>query len=224
MNDKKISIILADDHRLVRKGLKAFLEDHLKLRIIAEAGNGKELLELLEHQRPDIVLLDMEMPVMNGSEALGLISRRFPGTKVILMSLYNEISYMSEFSAMGARAYVPKGSHEDVLIRAILNVYRDGYYFDPASSLKVLKGLRAERSLHPLQGGLALSKRETEILKELCSGKTNREIADICNIAFTTVSFHRSNIYKKTRSHNISDLIRYSIQNGIVDLNSKLTG
>lgn len=222
MSDKKIQIMMADDHRLVRKALKYFLEDHPKFNVIGEAANGKELLDQLKGNTPDLVLLDVEMPVMNGRETLEILLRRFPETKVIMLSMHNDLTYMAEFIAMGARAYIAKDSDEEVFIQAILSVHRNGHYFDETSSIAMLRGLQSEKSINPLMNELALSRRETEILKELCHGKTNKEIAEICNITLTTVNFHRTNIYKKTKSHNITDLIRYSIKNGMITMNIKM--
>lgn len=219
MTEKTIKIVIADDHRLIRKGVKALLENQPKYKVVAEAANGKELLEILATLTPDIVLLDVEMPVMNGRQALGAICKSFPGTRVIMLSLHNEKTLMAEFISAGARAYVSKAVSEETLATAILHVHRSGYYFDQDLSMAMLRELQQEKAINPVLEELALSKREIEILKELCHGKTNKQIADSCNITMTTVNFHRVNIYRKTKSHNITDLIRYGIRNGVVNVN-----
>lgn len=210
---------MAEDHRLVRKAMKSFLEEQPRLKVVAEANNGKELLAILKTEVPDIVLLDIEMPIMNGRQALGIIGKQFPNVKVIMLSLHNEKTLMAEFISMGARAYIPKTANEEVLARAIYMVHRSGFYFDQDLSLAMLRELQNEKTINPLFDEQSLSKRETEILRELCHGKTNKEIADSCNITLTTVNFHRSNIYRKTKSHNITDLLKYGIKNGVIHVN-----
>jgi DNA-binding NarL/FixJ family response regulator len=219
MSEKIIKIVLAEDHRLVRKALKTFLEEQFSFKVVAEAGNGKELLETLKRVSTDIVLLDIEMPVMNGKQALSVICKQYPDIKVIMLSLHNEKTLMAEFLSMGARAFISKTASEEALCNAINNVYRLGYYFDQDLSLAMLRELQIEKTINPLMDEQSLSRRETEILKELCHGKTNKEIADCCNITMTTVNFHRTNIYKKTKSHNITDLIKYGIKNGMIPVN-----
>jgi DNA-binding NarL/FixJ family response regulator len=223
--EKKINLVITDDHPLVRTALKSMLEDYTGIQIIAEAGNGKELLEILKKNiKPDVVLLDIEMPVMGGRETLDLVCKRFPEVKVIMVSMHNEMSYMAGFIAMGARAYVPKSADNETLVRAIRDVHRRGHYFDEAASVAMLRDLQKEKSINPVYDALALSKRETEIMKELCQGKTNKVIAELCNISTATVNFHRANIYRKTRSHNLSDLVKYGIKNGVIDWNPQFVG
>ena|SRR6218665_2266453 len=219
MTEKTIKIAMADDHRLVRKALKVLLECQPRLKVVAEASNGKELIEVLKSSSPDIVLLDVEMPIMNGFETLGIICKRFPETKVIMLSLHNEKTMMAELIAIGARAFVSKSAPEELLVKAINNVHTAGYYFDQDLSLAMLRELQNEKTINPLLDELSLSKREMEILKELCHGKTNKQIANSCHITMTTVNFHRANIYRKTKSHNITDLIKYSIKNGMMQVN-----
>jgi DNA-binding NarL/FixJ family response regulator len=221
--DKKIRVILTDDHPLVRSAFKLLLEGHLEIQVIAEANNGKELLELLKSVKPDVVLLDIEMPVLGGRETLNIIGKRFPNLKVLMVSMHNEVTYMTGFIAMGARGYVPKSADTEVLIQAVLEVHKQGHYFDQSASVAMLRRLQQEKNINALYDELALSKREVEILQELCYGKTNRAIAETCNISMATVNFHRANIYRKTRSRNISDLMKYGIKNGMIDLSRRMT-
>jgi two-component system response regulator DegU len=222
--NKKIRIILTDDHPLVRSAFKFLLEEHTEIQVIAEASNGKELLDILKNVKPDVVLLDIEMPVLGGRETLNILSKRFPELKVLMVSAHNEATYMTGFIAMGARGYVPKSADTKVLVQAILEIHKQGHYFDQNASVAMLRRLQQEKNINSLYDELALSKREVEILQELCYGKTNRAIAETCNISMATVNFHRANIYRKTRSHNISDLMKYSIKNGMIDLNRQMTG
>ncbi len=216
MPDRKIRIVIAEDHRLVRKGLKNLLEQHPRLCVVGEAADGKELMALLKDSGTDVVLLDIEMPNMNGRQALEIITKRFPDIKVVMLSVHSELMYMIEFVTMGARAYITKGASEETLWKTILAVHKDGHYFDQELSKAMLSSLQNKKSINPLFDELALSKRELEILKELCQGKTNKEIAASLKITMTTVNFHRVNIYRKTKSHNIAELIQYSMKQGLI--------
>jgi DNA-binding NarL/FixJ family response regulator len=213
-----IKLIIAEDQELMRKSFIALLKEDQDFEIIAEASNGKELLEILKHTTPDVVLLDIEMPVMNGREALEIINKRFPDVKVIMLSMHAGPHFISELMARGARAFLPKNCDPDALFEAIHTVSSEGYYFDKSISEAMLRGLQREKSINPLLEELSLSDRETEILKEICEGKTNRQIAEALNISIGTVDFHRGNIYKKTRSKNLVELLKYAIKNGIISL------
>jgi DNA-binding NarL/FixJ family response regulator len=215
---KKIKIVLAEDQELMRKSFISLLKEDKEFQVTGEASNGKELLELLKSTTPDIVLLDIEMPVMNGMEALSVMSKRFPDIRVIILSMYSGPSFIYEMMARGARAYLAKNCDAETLFEAIHTVYHEGFYFDKNVSEAMLKGLQREKSLNPILELMALSDREIEIVKTLCEGKTNKEIADTMNISENTVHYHRLNIYKKTKSRNITDLVKYAIKNGIIEL------
>lgn len=202
----------------MRKSFIALLKEDESFEIIGEGSNGKELLDLLKSNLPDIVLLDIEMPVMNGVEALEIINKRFPELKVIMLSMHAGPAFISELMARGARAFLPKNCDAETFFEAIHVVHSEGYYFDKSVSQAMLRGLQREKAINPLLDELSLSDREIEILKEICDGKTNKQIADQLKISASTVDFHRGNIYKKTKSKNITDLLKYSIKNGIISL------
>jgi DNA-binding NarL/FixJ family response regulator len=211
-----ITIIIAEDQKLVRKGLIALIGEIPDFEVIGEANNGRELLELLKTENPDIVLLDIEMPLMNGKEALEQIRRKHPQIKVIMLSMYADSSYMIEFMTLGAAAYLPKGCDVEVLIEAVLTVYAQGSYLDTIVSETLLDTLHNSSKAGRQFDELSLTERETEILKEICKGNTNKQIADHLSITYNTVDFHRGNIYAKTKSRNVTDLVRYAIRNGII--------
>ncbi|MGZ3900991.1 MAG: response regulator [Bacteroidia bacterium] len=214
--NKIIRVIIVEDKELMRRSFIALLKEDKSVRVIADVANGKELLDTLKQTIPDIVLLDIEMPVMNGKEALEIINKRFPDIKVIMLSMHSGPHFISELMSRGARAFIPKDCDPDSLFAAIHTVHKEGYYFDKTISEAMLRGLQREKSINPLLNELSLSEREIEILKELCQGKTNKEIADTLKITSSTVDYHRSNIYKKTQSKNITDLLKYAIRNGLV--------
>lgn len=215
---KIIKLIIAEDQELLRKSFISLLKEDPSIEIIGEAANGKELLDLLKYQDPDIVLLDIEMPVMNGIEALNIIMKRFPDVKVVILSMHTGTAFISELMTRGARAYLPKNCDADTLFEALHTVNSEGYYFDKCVSEAMLKGLQKEKSINPLLDELALSEREIDILKRLCAGKTNKEISKSLKISVSTIDYHRGNLYRKTKSKNLIDLLKYALKNGMVSL------
>ncbi|MCD6065214.1 MAG: DNA-binding response regulator [Bacteroidetes bacterium] len=186
--------------------------------VIGEAQNGKEVLEFLKVSKPDVVLLDIEMPLMNGKETLEIIKKRFPETRVIMLSMHFDASYINEFMVRGARGYLAKGCDPETLFEAIRAVKKDGHFFGEKVAKAMLNGLQKERTIAPLLSEIALSDREIDILKEICTGKTNKEIAATLKISASTVDFHKQNIYRKTNSGNVTELVKYAIKNAIVSL------
>lgn len=213
---KEITIVLAEDQKLMREGIKSLLEDEVHLKVIGEAENGRELLDLLKQTQPDIILLDIDMPVMGGKEALEVISKRYPKIKVIMLSMHNDEYIISACMTMGARSYLAKGCDADILIETIEAVNRNGRHFNDSVSKAMLTNLKHEKSIQ--HENVILTPREIEILKALCDGKTNQEIANELHISENTVHFHRTNVYHKTKSQNISDVIKYAIKNGIITI------
>ncbi len=214
----KIKLVIADDHELIRKGFTSLLEENSKIKVIGEASNGKELIELLKRIKPDIVLLDLEMPIMSGEEALKIITLRFPDVRVIMLSVHYSEALVTEFLKRGARAYLGKDANKDTLFNAIKDVKTKGQYFNQETSVAILKGLKKEKPISYNLGRLALTAREVEVLIILCQGKTNSETAEELHIAESTVDFHRRRIYKKTDSKTIRDLIFYALRNGLINL------
>jgi two-component system response regulator DegU len=216
--DERVKLILAEDQKLMRKSLISLLKEFPKVEVVGEAGNGKELLDLLKHVQADLLLLDLEMPIMNGIQALEIINIRYPQIKVVILSMHHEAMLVCDLLTRGAKGYLPKDCDVNTLITTIMAIHKDGYYHTEAISKALLTGLIKEKSINPHFDELALSEREIEILKELCLGKTNKEVALLLNITARTVDFHRGNIYSKTKSRNIAELVKYSIKNGIINV------
>lgn len=213
---KKISIILAEDQDLMRQSLKALLGDYEEFTVVGEAANGKQLLDLLKTVSADVVLLDLEMPVMNGREALLVIRSKYPDVKVILLSMHNSPEVMMDLMSCGARAYVPKGSDVDALLSTIKQVDEFGYFFSEEVSKAMRNATQRDKEENTINEDAPLSDREMEVMKELCKGSTAKEIAATLFLTVRTVEFHRLNIYAKTNSHNIAELVKYAIKHGIV--------
>lgn len=213
---KKIRLAIAEDQELMRKSLIALLNDFEEFTVIGEAPNGKELIQMLKSNRPDIVLLDIEMPVMNGYETIEIVGLRFPDVKVIVLSMFSDDGTIMDFMTRGARAYLPKGCDVNLLVNTIKAVHSTGYHFSDKVSRAMLNSNLRQRAVNPLAGELALTNRELEIVRELCNGKTNKEIASTLKVTPRTVDFHRTNIYAKTKSRNLADLVKYAIRHGVV--------
>jgi DNA-binding NarL/FixJ family response regulator len=202
----------------MRQGVVSLLSEDSSLKVIGEAANGRELLDLLKLKEPDVVLLDIEMPVMNGLQALEVMSKRFPKVKVIMLSMHLSPGMISEFMARGASAFLPKETNIEVLIEAINTVKIEGHYYNKNVSDAMRKSLQSNHKSQSTFHEQALTAREISILKLICDGKTNSDIAQELNISYNTVDFHRRNLYSKTQSSNIPGLVKYAIKHGILNL------
>jgi DNA-binding NarL/FixJ family response regulator len=216
---KTVKVILCDDHDIVREGLISMLKTDPKIKVIGEVGNGKILLELIKKNKPDIVLLDVEMPVMGGEEALSVITRRFPDVKVIVLSMHYSNALVTDFLSKGAAAYLPKNVNAKTLLKAIYSVQETGEYLDSECAQALLHTLKREKNLQASSSKASLSQREEEITRLIILGKKSKEIGNELYISTRTVTFHRENISKKIRAKSVTDLVIYAIKNGILDIN-----
>ena len=211
-----VNILLADDHRMVREGLKQLLETDSEINVVAEAGDGYECLNLTNKTKPDIVLLDINMPVMNGIEALQEIRKKKLKTKVIILTVHNEIEYLLRAVDIGIDGYVLKDSDAHELIRAVTSVYEGDKFIQPSlipllNSKLIARDLDAERLEQ-------LSKREIEVLKLVAVGMFNKEIGVELGISERTVKNHLSSIFKKIDSSDRTQAAVFAIRNGLVDI------
>lgn len=212
-----IRIVLADDHALLRSGLRALLERNSDFQVIGESGDGRELLRLVDELHPDIVVTDLSMPVLNGTEATRQIAAKYESTGVIVLSMHSDEAYVLRALKAGARGYLLKESAEADLVAAIRAVSQGKAYFSPAISrllvedyVRQLQGLGAEDSYD------LLSPREREILQLIAEGKSNKDIANLLNLSLYTVETHRGNILQKLNLHTIPELILYAVRKGII--------
>jgi DNA-binding NarL/FixJ family response regulator len=211
----KIKIVIADDHTSVRQAYVSSLLAMPQFEIVGQAENGQKLLSLIQQVKPDIVLLDIEMPVMNGIEVLDKVRNSGTKVKCIILSMYSNEGIIAKCTAWGACAYLNKGCDIDEIFKAIIEVHEKGYYFTTSSSQVVIKSIsRMYKKMHQY-GNSLLTERELEIIQLICSGKTNKEIADEVFLAASTIDFHRQNIYRKTNCKNLSELVKYAIRTGI---------
>lgn len=212
--DKKTRLLIADDHQIVREGLVLLLEAEPGLEIIAEAGTGREALALIEKLRPDLVLLDISMPDMDGLEAAELIAERYPDVRVLFLTMYDEKAFFFRALQIGAAGYVLKGSGSDELLTAI-HAALQGQIHVPA----VLGKLLVEEALAPQRGESlddTLTPREWEIAQLIARGYTNSQIAQHLTLSLNTVKTHRLHIYQKLNLHDRAELVAFALEHGLL--------
>jgi DNA-binding NarL/FixJ family response regulator len=218
-NNQSITIFLADDHTIVRQGLAKLLEGEPNLRVVGEAENGREAVVKVEKLQPDVVLMDIAMPMLNGIEATRQIRKACPQTKVIILSMHSHDRYISELFSLGASGYLLKSSTGSDIINAIHTALKGSTYLSPSISDKVIEDyLSLKKKSHQDDLYNRLSNREREVFQMIAEGRATKEIADILCVSPSTVKTHRSNIMEKLEMDNISQLIQFAIHLGIVEL------
>lgn len=217
--NKPIRLILVDDHTIIRDGIKALLKDKEDIQVVGEAGNGKELLGLLANTPADVVMMDVNMPEMDGFETTTYLKEHYDHIKVLVLSMLDHESYISKILAAGASGYMLKNTGREELVCGIRIVASGGQFICSTVALNLLKKLQNPNykpaSTEDKQTR-DLSQREIEILKLIADGLTNAEIADKIFTSKRTVETHRQNIIEKTKAKNTAALIKYAISKGII--------
>ena len=205
--------MLADDHTIVRQGLKLILSGQQDFEVVGEAGNGREAVELVQRLRPDVVVMDVAMPELNGIEATRRMVEANPRLKILVLSMHKEAVYVREILRAGARGYILKDAIDTELLNAVRSVARGDGYISPAVSGALLNDYRKDVT-DPAD---LLSNREREVLQLIAEGRTNKEIANRLNLSVYTVDSHRGKIMEKLNLHSTGELVRFAIKNGIAD-------
>jgi two-component system, NarL family, response regulator NreC len=214
---KVIRILLADDHTVMRKGLGLLLESHPGFKVIAEASNGREAVALAEAHNPDVVVLDVAMPTLNGIEAARQISSKLPHTAIVFLSMHSDESYVLKALKSGAKAYLLKDSAEYDLINAIKAVTEGKAFFSPAISKMLVEDYMLQMREREVEDSYELlTTREREILQLFAEGKAPKEVAALLNLSLYTVETHRSNIFQKLNLHSGAELILYAVRKGVI--------
>jgi len=212
-----IRILLADDHTVVRKGLRLLLESQPGFEVVADASSGREAVALAERHSPDVVVMDVAMPILNGIEAARQISASSPRTAIVFLSMHADEGYVLKALKSGARAYLLKDSAEHDLIAAIQAVNEGKAFFSPAISKMLVEDyMRQMRDRNVEDSYELLTTREREILQLLAEGKSNKEVANLLNLSLYTVETHRGNILQKLNLHSGAELILYAIRKGVI--------
>jgi len=214
--NRPIKVAIADDHALFRAGVKTALLGKKDVELIAEADNGMQLLNLLKHIEPDVILLDIQMPIMDGIQTLPEIRKLYPGVKVIILSMHNDHSMISKLMEIGANSYLTKNSDSETIYQAIKTCYEQEFFFNELTNKALLSGLRTKRTEPSSPQDINLSEKEVTILKLMCEEKTTKEIADIVEISPRTVEAIRDKLKTKTGAKSMAGLVMYALKSGII--------
>jgi DNA-binding NarL/FixJ family response regulator len=219
---KKTSVLLAEDHALVRAGFRALLQDLPDVQVVAEAADGRRALQLIEQLRPDIVLMDISMPGLNGLEATARVVRDYPETRVIILSMHTAEEYVLQALQAGAAGYLIKDADPLEFPLAVRAVAQGKTYLSPAISRTVIQAYARRTQGDPAKAGESgpfqvLTPRQREVLQLIAEGRTSQEIAIILTISVKTVERHRYEIMNRLELHDLASLVRYAIQAGLVE-------
>jgi two-component system, NarL family, response regulator NreC len=214
---KTIRILLADDHTVVRKGLRLLLESHAGFHVIADASDGREAVALAEQHTPDVVVMDVAMPILNGIEAARQIAAKLPHCAVVFLSMHSDEGYVLKALKAGARAYLLKDSAEHDLIGAVIAVSEGKAFFSPAISKMLVEDYMRQMQERQVEDSYELlTTREREVLQLLAEGRNNKDVAALLNLSLYTVETHRGNILQKLNLHSGAELILYAIRKGVI--------
>lgn len=209
--DTKIQVALVDDHQLFRSGINFIISDTNDIEIAFEASNGQEFLEFVDQYQPDLVLMDINMPIVDGVEATRKALEKFPDLKILVLSMFGEVDYYNTMIDLGVKGFILKDIDNDELIDAIRKVNKGGSYFSQELLLQLIKN-------KPSGEEIELTRREKEVLELICLGFSNQEISEKLFISQRTVERHRSSLLFKTDSKNSVSLVVYAIKNGLVKI------
>ncbi|MBW1856291.1 MAG: response regulator transcription factor [Thermodesulfobacteriota bacterium] len=216
MEDKK-RIFIAEDQTIVRDGLRALLSSNPNFEVVGEAEDGRELIRNIEEYNPDLILMDLSMPRMNGMEAIKEVKKLLPDTKILVLTIHKTEEYILPVLKAGADGYVLKNDTQAELMTAIKSVLEGKSYLSPGVSQKVIEGyVEGSKTVKTKSSWDTLTQREREILKLIAEGYKNREIADDLCISIKTVVKHRANLMEKLDLHNVSALTTFAIEKGLV--------
>lgn len=215
---QKIRVLLVDDHTLLREGIRSLLENYEDLEVVAEAENGHQAIELVRKYKPDVVLMDIAMPLLNGIHATEQIRRERRCTQVLILSQHESEEYIRRALAVGASGFLIKDIKASELVHAIRAVDKGESILSPAVTRLVIEDYLRWGDIKPSEKSNGLTPRENEVLQLIAEGNTNQQIADILCISIKTVQSHRSNLMKKLDFHDKSELIKYAIQKKIIEI------
>jgi len=215
--DAIIKVAIADDHALFRTGVKTSLSQRKDIQMIAEAENGMQLLNLLKHIKPDVILLDIHMPIMDGYTTLPEIKKLYPEMKVIMLSMNNDPSIITKMMEIGANSYLTKESDSETIYQAIRTCYEQEFFFNDLTNKALLNGLRTKRPAEVMTPEVNLTDKEVTILKLMCEEKSTKEIAEMVDLSPRTVEAIRDKLKTKTGVKSMAGLVMYAVKAGIVE-------
>src|SRR5688572_28924786 len=214
----KIKIAIADDYKIFREGLKVSLSSDDNLQVMMEADNGEDLLKELTTQTPDVILMDLKMPIMDGMETTKEVRKKHPGIKVLVVTMYEDDKFIIHMMENGANGYLLKNTEPEELQRSIYSVYETGYYFNDLVNKALLKKLILKGNIKPsFNQDIEFSERELEVLKLICEEKTAAEIGKQLFISPRTLEGHRTKLIEKVGVRNTAGLVMFAIKSGLVE-------
>jgi DNA-binding NarL/FixJ family response regulator len=217
-SNRVIKVAICDDHALFRAGVKTSLSMRKDVQMIAEAENGMQLLNLLKHIQPDVILLDIQMPIMDGLTTLPEVKKLYPEVKVIMLSMHNDHSMISRMMEIGANSYLTKDSDSESIYQAIKTCFDQEFFFNELTNKALLSGLRTKRTTDSnMPQDVDLNEKEKTILKLMCEEKSTKEIADIVDLSPRTVEAIRDKLKTKTGTKSMAGLVMYAVKAGIVE-------
>ncbi len=211
-----IKVVIADDHELLRQGFKTIMKKVSDIKVIGEASHGKELLEEVEKSRPDIVLTDIKMPIMDGIEATKTLKKKLPNIKVIALSMFDDDNLIIDMLESGAKGYLLKNASKSELEEAVRTVYSGDIYYCKKTSNKLIQ-LMAQSKFNPysIKEKPDFTKNELEVISLICKEASNKEIANILHLSIRTIEGYREKIQEKTKTKNTAGIVVYAIKNGL---------
>ena len=210
----KLRIVLADDHLMIREGLKSLIHSQSDLQVVGEAANGREALRQVKELQPDLLILDISMPEINGIQAMEKLKQAGASTRVLVLTAFGELAYLRHLLAAGAAGYVLKQAAFEVLITAIRTVAAGDKYLDPTVTSSVVSGFVEQKALRGSREGSELSEREREVLRYIAQGHSHKEIGAKLGISVKTVETHKANFMEKLGLRSRVDIVRFALQKG----------
>lgn len=215
---EKIKVLITDDHALFRQGVRTALSFREDIEFLGEAENGMQLLTMLKFLQPDIILLDIQMPIMDGIATLPEIKKINPDIKIIMLTMHNEVSLITKLMSLGANSYLTKDSDSDTIYEAIKTCYENEFFFNEFTNRAMLTGLRAQNNTPAKpEEDAELSEKEIQVLKLMCDEKSTKEIAEIVEISPRTVEAIRDRLKMKTGAKSTAGLILYAVKHGLIE-------
>jgi len=212
-----IRIIVADDHAVMRRGLRLILEQQVDFQVLGEANDGREAMSMAESLKPDVAVLDITMPNLNGIEAARQISAKHPGVAIVILSMHADEGYVLRALKAGARGYLLKESPEADFIQAVRAVSEGKAFFSPAVSRMLVEDYVRQLQDKDIEDSYELlTPREREILQLIAEGKSNKDVANLLNLSLYTVETHRGNMLEKLNLHSVPELILYAVRKGVI--------
>lgn len=211
-----IRLAVVDDHALFRKGLIALIKDFPEFEVVIEASNGEELLEQLKKKKVDVILLDLQMPIMDGIETTERLQGKSLETKIIIITMHNEEGFIHHLISKGANGFLLKNSDMEVVADAIYGVLENGYYFNDRISRAMVKGLIESKKIRPTFKEVSLSEREIEIIRLISKELTNKEISEKLIVSVRTIDGHKERILQKTKAKNSIGIVMYAVRHNLL--------